>query len=305
MKINIKQEFTKIQKTFDENFINRNWVLLKFLILNFFRAKSGPILAVGLPLVFMTIYFTVSQFANDISVFQDGLATYISMSILPLCVISLPEMIVELKNSIILRRIKNAGFSKINFIFLSASFYFLVALLSMGITFILFFSFMGNQSERVSYINFGYLFYAILMLIAVAVACGIFLGSILKRTIAATWIGNALFFTTLMFSGQFIPLFVLAKMDAMRYITLFFPLNYSTSLINTVIYGHTLEGGLYVYSEMQNIFNFNVPLEISFRGSSSVLVYDSWQKGMNLIMPYFVWIGISIASSKYFNWYTR
>ena len=199
--------------------------MAKFLVVYFFKSKLSPIISFLLPLLFMMVFYVAASGSDDpdagLQLFLGSLATYISLSILPLALISMPQIIVELKNSIILRRIKNSGFTKNNFLALTFILHFLLSIAFVLIVFGLFFVFFftmkdpnGVREQELSNINIGGLIYSILLLIVSSLSVGIFLSSVIKNVSYALISGIIVILVTITFAGQFIPIQVIGGTEA-------------------------------------------------------------------------------------------
>ncbi len=94
------------KKQAKENF-NIEYSIIELVNKFFWKSKIGPIGSLVLPLAFMTIYKIMSYVngLEDVDIFTSGLSTYLSLAIAPIALITLPQIMVELKNSIVLRKI--------------------------------------------------------------------------------------------------------------------------------------------------------------------------------------------------------
>ena len=144
--------------------------MAKFLVVYFFKSKLSPIISFLLPLLFMIVFYVAASGSDDsdagLQLFFGSLESYKSLSILQLALISLPQIIVELKDSIILRRIKNSGFTKNNFLALTFVLHVLLSIAFVLIVFGLFFLFFFTmkdptavREQELSNIIFGALIY--------------------------------------------------------------------------------------------------------------------------------------------------
>ena len=316
-KIGIKINVNYKNQILTKESLSRNKFLAKFLVVYFFKSKLSPIISFLLPLLFMMVFYVAASGSDDpdagLQLFLGSLATYISLSILPLALISMPQIIVELKNSIILRRIKNSGFTKNNFLALTFILHFLLSIAFVLIVFGLFFVFFftmkdpnGVREQELSNINIGGLIYSILLLIVSSLSVGIFLSSVIKNVSYALISGIIVILVTITFAGQFIPIQVIGGTEAFRYISLFSPLTYAAGLLNTVLIEPAPVAGV-TPDEIQNIFNFSHDFVIGgFSGGGELTtVYKTWQKALNVFMPIIVSIGFGVFSVRYFKWFGR
>lgn len=215
-----------------------NKCLVIFLIKLFLKTKVGPIISLVLPLCFMIIYYIIANFNNDVETFVENLSLYISLSIIPFTMIIIPQIIVELKNSILLRKTKTSGFSKLNVITLMFLVYSVISLLITLFNFLIYIIFLATKSGGISYLanlNFGLIFFATILLIFIAVSFAIVIGNLTKTTLSSQILGVILFLVSMSLAGMFIPLELLSNIFALKILTLFSPLNYPINLlINTI-----------------------------------------------------------------------
>ena len=126
--------------------------VLELVNKHFWKSKIGPLSALIIPLFLMVIYKILSK--NESSLFIGGLPSYFSFSILPLCFISLPQMIVEFKTSIILRKIANSRITSVKFILIVILYNFTMILSVTFLIILLYAIFLNvNAKAGFEYIN--------------------------------------------------------------------------------------------------------------------------------------------------------
>lgn len=339
---NIKVISNFVEKTYDKNNIAIFNLINKF----FWKSKLAPISMFGLPLLFMFIYFAISSSSSSSSfdVF-DGFNLYISFSVMPISLVSLPQLLVEIKNSIILRRIAISNISAFRYNFLMSTYFFGMCVISTLFIFAAVSIFehanietFFNSFDMLSYI------YALINFYIVSISLGIILSSISKSSTWVQLIGLAVILFSLMLSGQFIPIYVIADILPVKIISLFSPLDYSLGLMNNVILGGQVDTFLKQVNEIinapttdinlieklenlkkffpvggYNIFNFYDPFLIpnsaflkdlisdtpTGKLNPSYPIYDTWEKITNIICPYLFVIGSTYLSVNRFSWSSR
>lgn len=298
-----------------------------FSLLNthFWKSKIGPISTIAMPFIYMVIYIAI----GNSELFFSGLSSYISFSILPLVLISMPLSLVEFKNSIVLRKISTSSISAFKFCCILFTYYLLATIISNIIIIILFAIFLNKDAKTYfSIINWGEFIYSLLMVYISSLSVGLLLGVLIKKVNQVQIFGFLILFISITFAGQLMPLKVLGTVEALKYISLFSPMTYSMSLMNNVLAGDSnqilktisqIDGGNWtpIVNECikgQNIFNINNAFGlfnyeyidtdgIWVTGYSKV--YLEWQKILNLIMPYLIFISFIGISVKKFNWTSR
>ncbi len=306
---------------------------------HFWKSKIGPIASLFLPLFMMIVYKIIGESNN--SLFASGLATYFAFSILPVCLITLPQVIVELKNSIILRKLSVSKITPLKFNLILLSYYLIVLIVSNIAIIILYAIFLNKEAHTYfNLFNWGELIYTLLLVYISSLSLGLLFGVIIKKTTYVQILGFIVMIISVSLSGQFMPLTVLASSDAIRYISLFSPLSYSLNLLNNVLVSTNQD--IYLAAINANLFNqdtvnanviemlkthkYNglfdlknsfvifdaswIPSEtnpkIKIIGSlSAIKIYDVWQNALDLIMPFFISISFVIISIKKFNWTSR
>lgn len=287
------------------------WAIFKIINKYFWKTLSAPIFAFVFPLVFMIIYFAIS--ADDPlkiqTIFAVALGSFFSWSILPMCLITLPQLLVELKSSIILRRIKNSNITALKYNLIISIYFLIMAIISSLYVFMMYSIFLNTQLQKaVENIDFAQLFYALLMLILVGISFGVMIGVLIRRASTIQFLGYGLVMISIMLAGQLMPLQVLGTVDAIRYITLFSPFNYPLALLNNVLVKSIVDDPILMneINSGYNIFNLAPFLMKPFAEDiNPVVIYSGWQKVLNLLAPYILTISFAIISVKEFRWSSR
>ena len=168
--------------------------------------------------------------------FTSGLAAYFSFSILPLCFISLPQMIVEFKTSIISRKISISKITKSKFSLIILSYNFIAIFVATLIITLLYATFLGSEAPKVfENIKWPELIYSLFNIYISCLSFGLLLGVLINKIILIQIIAFLLIIISITFSGQFIPVNVLARSLAIKIFTLFSPTSYSLNMMNMVL----------------------------------------------------------------------
>ena len=207
---------------------------LELINKHFWKSRTGPLSALTLPFFLMLIYRILGQ--DDITLFTSGLAAYFSFSILPLCFISLPQMIVEFKTSIISRKISISKITKSKFSLIILSYNFIAILAATLIITLLYATFLGSEAPKVfENIKWPELIYSLFNIYISCLSFGLLLGVLINKIILIQIIAFLLIIISITFSGQFIPVNVLARSLAIKIFTLFSPTSYSLNMMNMVL----------------------------------------------------------------------
>lgn len=207
---------------------------LELINKHFWKSRTGPLSALTLPFFLMLIYRILGQ--DDITLFTSGLAAYFSFSILPLCFISLPQMIVEFKTSIISRKISISKITKSKFSLIILSYNFIAIFAATLIITLLYAIFLGSEAPKVfGNIKWPELTYSLFNIYISCLSFGLLLGVLINKIILIQIIAFLLIIISITFSGQFIPVNVLARSLAIKIFTLFSPTSYSLNMMNMVL----------------------------------------------------------------------
>ncbi|WP_033378958.1 ABC transporter permease [Mesomycoplasma moatsii] len=316
--------------------------VLELVNRHFWKSKIGPLSALIIPLFLMVIYKILSK--NESSLFISGLPSYFSFSILPLCFISLPQMIVEFKTSIILRKIANSRITSVKFILIVILYNFTMILSVTFLIILLYAIFLNvNAKAGFEYINWYELIYSLLNVYICCLSIGLLLGVLINKNNLVQIIGFSLIMISVILSGQFIPISVLFRTKAVSYISLLSPVSYCLNQMNIVLLPNNSKTilelnetiGLLPNTNLEEkileiqsykyhgIFDFNHTFKIFDWSTTQILqdennsvktfiskivitpIFDPWQNILNVIMPYLISILAIIISIKQFKWTSR
>lgn len=213
---------------------NQENATLDLINKHFWKSKIGPICALSLPFFLMLIYRILGK--ENLALFEKGLSAYFSFSILPLCFISLPQMIVEFKTSIIMRKIAQSNISSLKFSVLILTYNLIAIIISSLIIILLYAIFLNVDAPKIfKKLNWGQMFYALFNIWISCLSFGLLIGVLVNRINLIQAIAFGIIIVSITFSGQFIPINVLARSEALRYITLLSPSSYGLNLLNVVL----------------------------------------------------------------------
>lgn len=342
MNHDIKVVSSFVEKTYDKNNIAIFNLINKF----FWKSKLAPMSMFGLPLLFMFIYFAISSSVSGSSFrVLDGFNLYISFAVMPISLVSLPQLLVEIKNSIILRRIAISNISAFRYNFLMSTYFFGMCVISTLFIFaaVSIFEY-AHISAFFSSFNMASYIYALINFYIVSISLGIILSSIFKSSTWVQLIGLAVILFSLMLSGQFIPIRVIADILPIKIISLFSPLDYALGLMNNVLLGAEVNIFLnqldllisitdpnahdyFLLNNLKNrfpiggrnIFNFSDTFALpnaaylrdimsqspTWKFDPSFPIYETWEKSTNIVFPYLFVIGSTYLSVNRFSWSSR
>ncbi len=268
----------------------------------FWKSKIGPLTMFLLPIGFMLIYYLIENNSNNDgpSFFVSAFPAFIALTVLPITMISLPQMLVEIKQSIVLRRISTSSITAIKYNLIVASWFFLMCCFSTLIIIIIFLCFLNtNAPKELTHVNWGEFIFSIIMLFISAISTGILLASVSKKSATVQLVGLSILLLTITLAGYFVPISVIGGIDAIKYMSLFSPINYSTSLLNNTLI-------LPIDGISQSIFVFKDFSILSANPTDGpIVIIAAWQKVLNLIMPIIISISFNFIAYRKFSWSSR
>ncbi|MGL4252004.1 MAG: ABC transporter permease [Metamycoplasmataceae bacterium] len=254
-----------------------------------------------LPTGFMLIYYVTGNSNDSMGTFVQAFPSFITLSVLPVTLISLPQMLVEIKHSIILRKISTSAITPIKYNLIVSAWFFLMCCFSTIFIIVLFLAFLNTGiSSELSHVNWGEFLIALLTLYLTSIATGIVLSSVSKKSSSVQLIGLSVMLLTITLAGYFIPISVIGGIDAIKYVSLFSPINYATSLLNNVLI-EPVDGISKSIFDFKDFFIDNATRP----GGEPLLIISGWQKPLNLIMPLVIFGGFNFVAYKKFSWSSR
>ncbi len=146
----------------------------------------------------------------------------------------------ELKNSILLRKIKTSGFTKLRYLTFLFIEYFVFDLCSVLITLVISLIVINKEiSTHLSNVDWGGLVFGVILLILSANAFGLLIGSLFKSAMVAQLVGIAMLIFTMAFGGLFMPINLIGDIMPMKAFSLLLSCNYPTNLIMNATFSHT------------------------------------------------------------------
>ncbi len=226
---------------FFTQFKNKDWnpdiAVISLINKHFWKSKVGPIAAIILPIILMVNFkltgLDVSTPQQAALYFASYLRAYLTLGILPLTLITLPQVLCEFKRSIILRKISISSINKYKFCFMLMGYY-LIALCSSSIIVIMLYAmFLANYaSECFAKIDWWQVIYALFNLYGVSLITGLFIGVVFNSAALAQLIGFMLLMYTEIITAQFTDLEFLGQSYSAKIFSLFSPLSYPIGLLS-------------------------------------------------------------------------
>ena len=274
----------------------------------FINSHISTFLALFYPLIFISILSNVSS-PNYIVM---GIASLIPIVI---GVQVLPTIILNLKQSSILKRIGATNTKASDMTFVVISYFVLVAIFSLvfnvGIGIAMF-----SKNMNLANIQWGELIFSFLIGILVGISLGVMISSVIKKQEVALVIGLLLTLPGAFLTSEFLPPTMINDWGPMRYISFIFPQKISTTLVHCAVNGGSIFDTEVVRSlDYNGLINLNalvdsnaiptVQADAIKSAMSNVEVVDWTEKLMAWILLPVYLVTFSAVSIKFFKWGTR
>ena len=283
-----------------------------FKLLNKYFLKSivGPLCAFALPLFFALMFFAMGQ-----KQFAISLPVIISIGVLAVTLMIIPTLIIDLRKSLILKRIGTSRISTHQFIFILVVYFYIWIFLSIIFSFILFAiisPFASEESKENAWKNhdIGSTIYSALILGTMGIVSSVFIGTFCKNSMIASAIAFIVIVFSLFTSGLLMPFSIIRQIEAMRALNYFLPFNWPMLMMQEA-WGVANFNPLTGFSiASNNVWNIMEPLKITVPkfGEISIIKLDaisSLAKGWNIVGPFIFTTGLVLGVAFAFRWTER
>ena len=283
-----------------------------FKLLNKYFLKSiiGPFCAFALPLFFGLIFFAI-----DKNQFHTALPAIISIGILAVTLMIIPTLIIDLRKSLILKRIGSSKISINQFLFILIIYFYIWILLSILFSFTLFAIIVpiaSENSNKNAWKNHdvGATIYSALILGTMGIVSSIFIGTFCKNSMIASAIAFIVIIFSLFASGLLLPFWIIRRVEAIRGLNYFLPFNWPILMMQEAWGVLNFDAGSGFIVTNNNVWNIMEPLIIGVPqfGEATVLKLEaisSLAKGWNIVSPFIFIISLFLSITLAFKWTER
>lgn len=290
-----------------------------FKLLNKYFLKSivGPLCAFGLPLFFALMFYAMGQ-----KQFAISLPVIVSIGVLAVTLMIIPTLIIDLRKSLILKRIGTSRITTHHFIFILVVYFYFWILLSIGFSFILFAiiaPLAANEPAANSWKNhdIGSTIYSALILGTMGIVVSVFIGTFCKNSMIASALAFILIFFSLFTSGLLMPFSIIRQIGAMQVLNYFLPFNWPMLMMQEawgVMGFNLLENGMIgtdLIVVSNNVWNIMIPLKINILKFGEVGFYKDFEvisslaKIWNIVSPFVFTTGLVFGIAFAFKWTER
>lgn len=283
-----------------------------FRLLNQYFLKSvvGIICAFGIPLFFNIMFLLMGK-----SQFATSFVLVVSSGILAETLMIIPPLIIDLRKSLILKRIGISKMSRHQVVLILVTYFYAWVLATITFSLILFIitskAIDGSAPVWTNHYVFQTL-YGCLILATMAIVISVLIGLICKNTIVACAISFIIIFFSLFTSGLLFPLVFMRQVDALVVINYLFGFNWPLLMMQEawgVVSANLISGAFEIVNQnpfwWQDVLTINVPKVDALGVINDFVLFDQSTKLWNLIAPYLILIPTICAIPKLFRWVDR
>ena len=313
-----------IKKSLNKDFFYGFGSLLNLINHSFWRGIFGPFFAFFFPLIFISIL-------GSLLGYDQVLGGSLIIGPIGISLITLPNSIFEFKKSSLLKRIGSTPIKPLFFMLTIGFFYVIVMIISLIWSFI-FALIMFSQywdvgrvikeatdtipavlapsfSEVLNIVNWGGVIWGQLMSIMTGVAVGMVLASFARSSMMVMSIGTIILILTEFLTAQVLPPAMIVNIDILWFGGYFLtPFKPSTSIILESWNGTTTINELFqINFSTANPFDLNTPWVYFDAGflPKEIIILQSWEKWLNIFLPFIWFITLIFISMRKFKWSTR
>lgn len=309
-----------------------------FKLINKYFVKSivGLICLFGLPLFFSMLYFAIGK-----EQFLASLPITATIGILSVTLMIIPNLIIDLRKSLILKRIGAAKISSHKFLSILFLYFSILVIISIAYSFVLY-AILGSISagakkafEKHDFIG---TIYSCLVLGAMGILCSIVIGTFVKNSMISSSIAFILIFFAIFTSGLLMPITIVRQVKGLEVFGYIIPLDWPILMmesawgVTSAVAKEGFDNGTKMLSNelispiIETINNVNNPFEIVVDNIWNIAqpfnvrvqkygtfppifldfpIINTIAKSINLIGPYLIFGITSLNIILHFKWGER
>lgn len=293
---------------------------LKLINKYFWRGYIGPVFAYGIPLLLVLF---IGRIIGPEYIIPGAFA----IPTLSTLLVFMPQTVFEFKNSSILKRIGATPIKPWIFLISIALFNFVIVASAFLFIFLACFAifydslagvveaipmspyFRPDFMYMIKHADWGNFIYASVLMMILAISIGLFIASVSRSTLFIQSIGVSLLLIVLFVGPVILPMSMVADIPVIKYVGYLVPLKYSIGLVIESFTTGLKDSIINISGS--NIWNVTVPYEVFVIFSSSdnvgstTIVFETYDKLLNLIMPWLFLLLFSYLTSVTFSWSNR
>lgn len=283
-----------------------------FRLLNQYFLKSvvGLLCAFGIPLFFNIMFVVMGK-----EQFATSFVLIVSSGILAETLMIIPPLIIDLRKSLVLKRIGISKMSRHQVILILVVYFYawvLATILFSLIIFVITSLILNPQQAIWNNHNVFATIYGAILLATISIVTSVLIGLIFKNAVVASTISFILIFFALFTSGLLFPIIFIRQVKALVIINYLFPFNWPMLMMQEAwgVVSADLQTGLFGFVS-GDIFNLSTNLVINAPKIDALgiakdfVLFDGFSKAWNQICPYFVITGGATIIPFVFRWVDR
>ena len=284
--------------------------LFKIYNKNYWASIFSPILTFVIPVVWMWLISTIFLFSNNgqyISLNVVLTPTALFTSLYVVLVLSLPQAVFEIKDSVLIKMLKTSSIKKWQILLVGVLYYSVAALISYIISLLisLIYSLTSETLRQTIFwmytqVNWGCLIYVLFVNLILGASFGIMIASLTKTSSVIYFVGILVILLSIVLCGFGVP--ILIARDQMPFLWLlgyFDFIHYGVASSYEAMFASASTYNLY----NSNIFDFSTKYVAMITGiiQYPFEVYYPYDKVLNIFLPFFMSIGFVAISFRSFK----
>ena len=281
--------------------------LLKFINKTYWKSIILPVMSFIFPLLYVAIIGGIYNILGQVTPSIILPAAW-SIGIMITTMICIPQMIFEMRQSIIIKRLGVSKYKPWMFYLLIILFFVLVNFVSYAcIIAVSYLVLIGNWifvTELLMFAHYGEVAFSLFISFVMGLSIGLFFVSIFKSVLQIQIVGFILVIISLILSGMMVPMAMTYTMNASyRILSFISPFTYTNSLLTESWFHYQYDFNVY----QSSIFSPGDVYMTSFVNSygSATVAFTTWQKWMNILIPPFLTVFFTIFSLSKLSFSTR
>lgn len=283
-----------------------------FKLINKYFVKSivGLVCLFGLPLFFSLLYFAIggNQFFASFPIIS-------TIGVISVTFMVIPTLIIDLRKSLILKRIGAAKVSSYKFLSILSSYFLILIFVSILYSFILYMilgSVIGGIAKAFEKHDIWSTVYSAIILGVMSISISVLIGILVKNSMIASGIAFIVIFFSIFTSGLLMPITTLRQIKGLEILGYLTPLDWPILMMQGAWGVASLAADMKYEIIVDNVWNLSESFVVKVQEYGSLQpklidfpIMTQFTKSVNLIGPYLI-VGSSIfAISFLFKWGER
>lgn len=200
--------------------------IFKLINKYFISSIIGPIALFGMPFIFAILYYAIGT-----EQFSAAFPVIVSIGIVSVSLMVIPTLLIDLRKSLMLKRIGAAKVKPEGFITILSAYFTIIILISISYSFVLYAIFgtaahHGDLTKTFAQHDFGSSVYSCFILGLISIVISLLLGTLIKNAMVASTVAFIFIFLSLFTSGLMMPIGTLRQVLGLRILGYIIPLDW-------------------------------------------------------------------------------